>query len=52
VTVVLDASAILTFLQGEEGADVVEDHLPQVAALTADAVWGEEEPVRQIRGNP
>lgn len=29
--IVLDASAILTFLQGEKGADVVEDLLPDAA---------------------
>ena len=29
--IVLDASAILTFLQGEKGADVVEDLLPKAA---------------------
>lgn len=40
MTVVLDASVILTFLQGEEGADVVEDHLPQDAQCGA-ANWSE-----------
>jgi PIN domain nuclease of toxin-antitoxin system len=29
--IVLDASAILTFLQGEKGADIVEDLLPDAA---------------------
>jgi uncharacterized protein with PIN domain len=35
VTVVLDASAIVAFLQGEDGADVVEDHLYQDARCSA-----------------
>jgi ribonuclease VapC len=40
MTVVLDASAILAFLQGEEGADVVEQHLVGDARCGA-ANWAE-----------
>jgi ribonuclease VapC len=40
VTVVLDASALLAFLQGEEGADVVEAHLTEHARCGA-ANWAE-----------
>ena len=60
MTVVLDASAILAFLQDEKGADLVEvqlaadarrslAHRLKAPTLTADAAWGDEEPVRQIR---
>jgi PIN domain nuclease of toxin-antitoxin system len=40
VSVVLDASAILAFVQGEEGADVVEAHLDDDARCGA-ANWSE-----------
>jgi PIN domain nuclease of toxin-antitoxin system len=40
VTVVLDASAVLAFLQGEAGADVVEGHLADGAVCGA-ANWSE-----------
>jgi ribonuclease VapC len=47
VTVVLDASAILAFLQGELGADMVEEHLADDARCGA-ANWSEV--AQQIRG--
>jgi ribonuclease VapC len=47
VTVVLDASAILAFLQDEDGADVVEDHLSEDARCGA-ANWAEV--AQRIRG--
>jgi ribonuclease VapC len=40
VTVVLDASAILAFLEDEEGADLVEEHLADDARCGA-ANWAE-----------
>jgi ribonuclease VapC len=47
VTVVLDASAILAFLQGETGADAVEEHLANDARCGA-ANWAEV--AQKIRG--
>jgi ribonuclease VapC len=47
VTVVLDASAILAFLQDEQGADVVEEHLANDARCGA-ANWAEV--AQKIRG--
>jgi ribonuclease VapC len=47
VTAVLDASAILAFLQDEDGADVVEDHLSEDARCGA-ANWAEV--AQKIRG--
>jgi len=47
VTVVLDASAILAFLQDEEGANVVEEHLVDDARCGA-ANWAEV--AQKIRG--
>jgi ribonuclease VapC len=47
VTVVLDASAILAFLQDEKGADVVEEHLADDARCGA-ANWAEV--AQKIRG--
>jgi ribonuclease VapC len=47
VTVVLDASAILAFLQDEQGADVVEEHLVNDARCGA-ANWAEV--AQKIRG--
>ena len=44
---VLDASAILAFLQDEDGADVVEDHLSEDARCGA-ANWAEV--AQKIRG--
>lgn len=40
MTTVLDASAILAFLQGEQGSDVVERHLADGASCGA-ANWSE-----------
>lgn len=37
--IVLDASAVLAFLQGEEGADDVEEHLDE--AIVGAANWSE-----------
>jgi ribonuclease VapC len=47
VTIVLDASAILAFLQDEKGADVVEEHLADDARCGA-ANWAEV--AQKIRG--
>lgn len=47
MTVVLDASAILAFLQDEQGADVVEEHLVNDARCGA-ANWAEV--AQKIRG--
>jgi ribonuclease VapC len=47
VTVVLDASAILAFLKGEDGADVVEEHLADDPRCGA-ANWAEV--AQKIRG--
>jgi len=47
VTVVLDASAILAFLQDEDGSDVVEEHLVDDARCGA-ANWAEV--AQKIRG--
>jgi ribonuclease VapC len=47
MTVVLDASAILAFLHGEKGADVVEEHLADDARCGA-ASWAEV--AQKIRG--
>jgi hypothetical protein len=47
MTVVLDASAILAFLHGEKGADVVEEHLADEARCGA-ASWAEV--AQKIRG--
>lgn len=71
MTPVLDSSALLAFLLGEEGADLVEAALSDSSqcsglsladrlclaladrddqpVLTADAAWGTEGRVRQIR---
>lgn len=47
MTVVLDASAILAFLKGEDGADVVEEHLADDPRCGA-ANWAEV--AQKIRG--
>ena len=47
MTVVLDASAILAFLQDEEGSNVVEEHLADHARCGA-ANWAEV--AQKIRG--
>jgi PIN domain nuclease of toxin-antitoxin system len=47
VTVVVDASAILAFLQGERGADVVEEQLTDDARCGA-ANWAEV--AQKVRG--
>jgi ribonuclease VapC len=47
VTVVVDASAILAFLQGEQGADVVEEQLTGDARCGA-ANWAEV--AQKVRG--
>lgn len=47
MTVVLDASSILAFLQDEQGADVVEEHLVNDARCGA-ANWAEV--AQKIRG--
>ena len=47
MTVVLDASAVLAFLQGEEGADIVEEHLTDDARCGA-ANWAEV--AQKVRG--
>jgi PIN domain nuclease of toxin-antitoxin system len=47
VTVVLDASAILAYLKGEDGADLVEEHLADDPRCGA-ANWAEV--AQKIRG--
>lgn len=50
MTTVLDASALLAFLQGEDGSDIVESRLLEGACCSA-ANWSEvAQKVRQVGG--
>jgi PIN domain nuclease of toxin-antitoxin system len=46
MSAVLDASALLAFVQDKDGSNTVER--ADVDVLTADSVWGSEGRVRQI----